>query len=154
VRVRYTHPMDIDQVNALLAQPTYNQMTANESALARAWLGRHAADYDAIGFNVRLGDGVTLPFEADQSIQRQARLSTQRRADIIATKPNHATIVELKSTLNEEALLQLQIYQSLYSAEHPEVESIQLTAAGYAIDPNTRKLLRAYGVTVELYPKP
>ena len=154
MRVRYTHPMDIDQVNALLAQPTYNQMTANESALAREWLKRHAADYDSVQFNVRLGDGVTLPFEADAAIQRQARLSTQRRADIIARSPNHATIVELKSTLNEEALLQLQIYQSLFSAENPEVESLALTAAGYAIEPETAKLLADYGVTVELYPKP
>jgi hypothetical protein len=146
--------MDASQVQALLNQSSYTQMTVRESALVREWLTRHAADYDEIEFNVRLGDGVTLPFEADQSIQRQARLSTQRRADIIATNPNHATIVELKSTLNEEALLQLQIYQSLYSAEHPEVESLGLTAAGYAIEPETARLLADYGVTVELYPKP
>ena len=146
--------MDRSRVQALLAQSNYNQMTASESALAREWLKRHASEYEEIDFNVRLGDGVRLAFEADEAIQRQARLSTQRRADIIARSPDHATIVELKSTLNEEALLQLQLYQSLFRAEHPEVASLQMTAAGYRAEPATLKLLGEYGVQVELYPHP
>ena len=143
--------MDASAVNALLETAQYSQMTARESALAREWIRRHAAEYDSLEFNAAVGAGVELGPQFSAEIRRQAMLGTRKRADIIARRGDRATIVELKNTLNAEALTQLLAYSALFSVDHPGIAIEQLYAVGRQAIEGAPEILGARGVTVEIY---
>jgi len=144
--------MDQAALDALLSQTQYPQMTVNESMIARAWIQEHGADFDAIGFNTRLGNTVDLGEGFDEVTRRQAALLSQKRADIIAQKGTTVTIVEVKLRVSLAALGQLLGYELLWKVENPATTRVNLVAIGHDALVDVPEILRAHNVAVELFP--
>jgi hypothetical protein len=136
----------------LLSLTQYPSMTANESAIARAWLARHADEWDDCEFNVRLGSSLELGPDYSDATRAQAAIVTQKRADLVATRGDAALIIEVKIRVALAALGQLIGYQVLWRVEHPETRTIELEAIGHDALLDVVEILQAHGVAVELFP--
>lgn len=144
--------MDAAQLTQLFSQVQFYQMTVNESAIARAWLIRHQGEFDEIEFNPQMGTPPDLGPGFDAVTQQQAARLMAKRSDIIASRGDEATIVEVKPRLSFSALGQLLGYRLLYHLAHPEFRKIHLVAIGHGASIDTLEVLMAYGVNVELFP--
>lgn len=137
----------------LLAQIQYPGMTWVESRITEAWLRAHGAEFDAIDFNVRLGAGVDPGAGYDDSTRRQAQLVTQKRADIIATVPGFATIVEVKVRVGLPVIGQLIGYRELYRRWAGYDGHISLLAIGRSVVSDVEEIIRGQGIAMELFPR-
>lgn len=144
--------MPLQQLDYLKSLTSLPALTSLESAVAKAWLDKHAAEYDSVEFNVRLGQGILLPSGSPEYLKQYARASTTKRADLILKAGNVATIVEVKVRIGGSALGQLQLYRMLYLNAHPEVNRVLMVAAGQTIEPDVEAILEAHDVKVELFP--
>jgi len=125
-------------------------MPADEREIMRDWLVRHQHDYDEFQAQVHLGQGLILGDDFDAVTRRQAQVSTQKRADLVAIQTTSVCLIEFKSRIGSRAIGQLLIYRDLWNTEHPERPVGLLLAVGRTADPDIYKLLPAYGITVEL----
>lgn len=144
--------MPLSQIDYIRSLQNLAGLTAVESAIAKAWLDDHWQEYDTVNFNVRLGEGVKLPPGSPDYVQRFARAATAKRADMILTKGQVATIVEVKIRIGASALGQLLTYQTLLKADHPDFTAIDLIAAGSTIEPDVQAILESHGIHVEVFP--
>jgi hypothetical protein len=137
----------------LLDQIQYPGMTYVESEITRAWLKTHGAEYESIDFNVRLGEGVQLAGEWDDSTRRAATMLSQKRADIVALRAGVVTIVEVKVRIGLPALGQLIGYRELWRREHPDAGFIRLLAIGRGAVEDVDLVFRSQGVEIETFPR-
>lgn len=137
---------------AVLALVQFPQMPVLESYVAREWIKANIDNLDAIDFNVRLGDGLDLGPNYDDATRLQAKLLSQKRADIVARIGDTVTLVEVKDRLSLSAMGQLLGYRTLYQLAHPEVAEVKLLAIGRDASQDVPEVLRAHGVSVQLFP--
>jgi hypothetical protein len=127
-------------------------LTPIEDAVAKAWLTKHATEYDSVDFNVRVGSGIQLPDSSPDYMKLYARQATTKRCDMVLHKGTEATIVEVKIRVGGSALGQLLLYKRLYQADHPEVTAVHLIAAGQTIEPDVQEAYDELNIPVELFP--
>ena len=137
----------------LLSLSQYPQMTANESAVARAWLVQHADEYDDVQFNVLAGNTVDRQPGWSDATWAQAQALTRKRIDAVAFKGTAVTIIEVKLRVSLAALGQLLGYQILWQLEHPETTAVNLLAIGNSALVDAHDILLAHNVLIELYPE-
>jgi hypothetical protein len=137
----------------LLVQIQYPGMTFVESEIARAWIGRHGAEYDEILFNVRLGEGQDVGPEYPEEIRRMARLLTQKRADMVARDGRVVDLIEVKVRIAFPVIGQLLGYRGLWQREHPDLPVRNLIAIGRDVVPDMEEIIRENGITIELFPR-
>lgn len=145
--------MTPDQVNVLLAQIQYPGMTYVESAITRAWVQAHAAEYDAIDWNVRLGAGVQLGDEYSDSTKAAAAALTTLRADFIARRAAGVTLIECKVRIGLPVVGQLLGYRQLYQDANPGVRIERLLAIGRSVMADVEAAIREHGVDIEVFPR-
>lgn len=143
--------MPIANLEYILTRPQLPGMTAEESAVGRRWIEEHANDYDSAEFNVRLGQGMQLEGEWDESTRRFAALATAKRADIIARRGNAVTIVEVKVRVGLGALGQLIGYRDLWLAQNPQTTVEELIAAAVTAEPDVQQVFQQAGVKLEFF---
>ncbi len=140
------------QVDRLLAQIQYPGLTWVESQIARRWIERHAADYDSLDFNVRLGEGVDVGEAYDEPTRRAARLLTQKRADIVAAIGQAVDLIEVKVRIAFPVIGQLIGYRGLWLREHPETTRVRLIAIGRSVVPDLGTIIEEQGIAIETFP--
>lgn len=123
-----------------------------ENAVAKAYLAKHANDFDRVELNVGLGPGITLPWDAPAWVQKSATAGTRSRADMILYRGDYATIVEVKDRIYAAAMGQLLSYWHLLRDDNPKLLTIYKVAAGQSIQDGITPTLHTYGVEVELFP--
>lgn len=136
----------------LLNQPKFDGLQTSESEVLRAWIVNHAAEFDRIAFNVRIGTGLAMPEDTEPAIQKMAIDLTQKRADCIAQRGDMVAIVEVKLRLTMTTLGQLLGYSTIWKAENPDTRTVKLYAVGRDARLDAPDVLMAYGVNVELFP--
>jgi len=143
-------PLNLGQ---LLVQIQYPGMTWVESQIAKAWINRHGAEYDAIDFNVRIGEGVDPGEEYTAEVRRMATLLSQKRADITARVGDLHTLIEVKIRIGFPVIGQLIGYRELYKRIHPEASEIKLLTIGRDVVPDAADIIQDQGIAIELFPR-
>jgi len=128
-------------------------MTANESAVARAWLVAHADEYDDVQFGLRLGNTVPRDPTWSDATWAQAQILSQKRIDFVAFKGTTVTIVEVKLRLALSALGKLLGYATLWRLENPQTTAVNLLAIANSALVDAVDVLNAHGVATELFPE-
>jgi hypothetical protein len=145
--------MTPDRKAYLLTSLQYPQLTANESAIVRAWLVVHADEWDDVAFNQRVGATIERQPDWNDSTWQQAQILYQKRIDMVAYRGQAVRIVEVKyPRIDLGAMGQLLGYATLWRAEYPETTDLSLEAIGVGALIDAADVLRAHGIIVELYP--
>lgn len=144
--------MPIENIGAILASTVQIGGNANETAVAKAYLQKHVNDFDRAEFNVGLGPGITLPWDAPAWVQKSATEGTKPRADMILYRGDTATIVECKGRIYSAVMGQLLTYWHILKLDNPQLLQVYKVAAGQTIQDGLGPILDQYGITVELFP--
>lgn len=141
--------MDSSTIDLLLKQIAYKGMPKPESDITRAWLRRHAHEYDSVDFNVRLGAGQDIQPGIDAATAAQYSQISRKRADIVATAGHVVDIIEVKPAMSFAGVGQLVGYKHLWEENHLAPVR-RLIAVAQIIDPEVQRVLKAQGCTWEI----
>jgi hypothetical protein len=144
--------MTPERKSYLLSLTQFPSLTVNESSIARAWLEKHADEWEDVEFNLRVGSSQILGEGFSDTTRAQAALLSQKRIDMVATRGAEAAIIEVKLRVSLAALGQLLGYCVLWRAENPDTTTINLIAIGHDALLDVVDMLQAHGVSVELFP--
>lgn len=138
----------------LLGMAVYPGMVPEESRVLRQYIRRHGDGVAEWRFNVRIGEGVQLPADADDALRKSWEALTKARTDVVAFRPpNAATIVEAKDHWTNEAVWQLLGYRDLYKDTFP-LHVVTLHGVARTASPTSKALARKAGITLYLYDLP
>lgn len=140
---------NLDQILSSNLQIGGNQI---ETAVAKAYLTKHADDFDRVAFNVGLGPGVQLGPGFEPWVQKVADSSSKPRADMIGYRGNTATIVEFKGRIGGAAMGQVLTYWHMLKEDNPQLVQVYKTVAGNTVQDGLPAIFDRYGISVELYP--
>jgi hypothetical protein len=124
-----------------------------EAALAKAWLQAHLDQYDDLDWQVRVGLGVQIGGDYDESIQKMAYHATRKRIDLVALGAYGATIIELKDHVDLAAVRQARDYADLWQVSPIDPPLAAVVVVGRTGDAAIADTAAALGVTVELLPQ-
>jgi hypothetical protein len=140
---------NLGQILATTRQIGGNQV---ETAVAKAYLQLHAADFDRVDLNVGLGPGLDLGPGYPPYVQAAATASTKPRADMILWRGDVPTIVEVKDRAYGAVMGQLLQYWHLMKADNPKLLNVYKTVAARTVQPGLPAILDHVGITIELFP--
>lgn len=89
-------------------------MQLREILIWKNWLYQNSTRFDRYEYNVRLGSGVDPGPSYPDSSRRMWIANSMKRADVIAQKGAHVTIIEVEENPGNQAFGQLLGYQSLW----------------------------------------
>lgn len=138
--------------STLLLQRFYPERTDGESAVIKAFLLEHLAEFDRVTFGKRIGKGAAIDPTTLPAVQRATAFSTRKRIDILAWRGGSPVIIEVKQHVTPAALGQILTYRHHFLEEFPDAPSPELVVVGRESDPDTLAALQAHGITVYLYP--
>lgn len=136
----------------LLIAKHYPERTDGESAVIRAYLLEHLAEFDSIIFAKRIGRGIPADPSHLPGVQANADFSGKLRIDILAWKGSLPYLIEVKQRVSPAALGQLLTYRHEFLEEFPDAPEPVLVVVGREASENAVPALQAHGVTVYLYP--
>ena len=136
---------------ALQVQSYYPERTTNESHVIRDYLNAHGAEFDQIGFSVRVGQSLQPDPTHLIGVQKSTIYSSRKRIDVVGVKGDYVTLVEAKARVEPSALGQILTYRLLWLQDNPGARDPKLVIIGRYTDQDTQKSLNAHGVDVYIY---
>lgn len=152
----------------------YPGMLPREILIWKNWLYQNSTRFDRYEYNVRLGEGTDPGPSYPDSSRRMWILNSMKRADVIAVKGGHITIIEVEENPGLTAFGQLAGYVALWrqrvqNGGSPQVHLTLGVEASFPadlpLDPNPAVLLvcarvgndalavaRSSGVAVDVIP--
>lgn len=128
-------------------------MTRLESVICQAWIGEHSEEWDAIDFNVRLGEGMEFEREVDAETRRIGQLLSQKRADLIVTTLHQVAIIEVKIRLGPTAIGELLVYRHLWLRQDRLRRPVRMIGIARNAVPDIQDLLTELGIETEYFPR-
>lgn len=145
--------MPLANFDELMNLARYKGMVETEAYIMRQWIIRHAAEFDRIEFEVRLGPGGDAPAEWSDQQRAEYKHLTQRRADAIAWLGDNAVIIEVKTRLKPQDVGQLLTYRWLFLNDFPHLPQPRMLAIGRRGGTDVTTSLNVHGIDVELFPE-
>lgn len=136
----------------LIIRKAFPERTDGESAVIRAFLLAHLAEFDSITFAKRVGRGVTPDPSHLPGVQALTALFSKLRIDILAWRGQTPVIIEVKQRVTPAALGQVLTYRHHFTEEFPTAAEPELVVVGREAVEDALPALQAHGVTVYLYP--
>lgn len=136
----------------LLIRKHFPERTDGESAVIRAYLLEHLAEFDSITFAKRLGTGIPADPTHEPGVQANADFSGRLKMDILAWKGQLPYIIEVKQRVTPATLGQILTYRHHFLEEAPDAPEPALVVVGREASPDAVAALNAHNVTVYLYP--
>jgi hypothetical protein len=136
----------------LLIRKHFPERTDGESAVIRAYLLEHLAEFDSITFAKRVGQGIPADPSHLPGVQANSAFSGKLKIDILAWKGPLPYLIEVKQRVTPAALGQILTYRHEFLEEFPDAPEPALVVVGREASENAVPALQAHGVTIYLYP--
>ena len=140
--------MDAAQVKALVDRSSYPGLMPEEVPVLRAWLAAHAAEWDSMEFNVRVGPGVDPGPTYSVEERAWAVTNSQRRLDALAKRPGLWAVVEAKVRAGASVMGQLLVYRSLVLSLQDSPQVVSLVCVCQQVPEEIRVAMYSYGIEV------
>ena len=136
----------------LLIRKHFPERTDGESAVIRAYLLEHLAEFDSMTFAKRIGRGIPADPSHLPGVQANSDFSGKLKIDILAWKGSQPFLIEVKQRVTPAALGQILTYRHEFLTEFPDAPEPVLVVVGREASENAIPALTAHGITVYLYP--
>jgi len=124
----------------------YPHMKPGEVELWDKFLERMPWTARRIAYDVRLGEGATLPEETPDWVKRMAWAVSTKRVDAIVETPDALYIVEVKERASLSAIGQLLGYLVLYVKQFRPASMMRLALVCRHLAPDMGPILAEYGI--------
>lgn len=145
--------MEANRLAELLKARTFPQWTANETAVGKEWLMRHADDWDDVELNVQVGSTPAALEGLNDATLRQMQINSAKRIDMLAKRGGYAAIVEAKVRVTLMTVGQLYGYRVLLEADRPTLAITQLWGIGVYAILDAPLIFDELDLQLELYPQ-
>lgn len=119
----------------------YPHLSPGDTQIWNSFLTFYPRYFDAVAYDVHVGDGQVPPNETDPAMIKMARDITTRRIDVLAERTGRIWIVELKWDPGVSVVGQLISYRSLMLQKDPAAANFGLMAIMNRIDPDLKTIL-------------
>ena len=124
----------------------YPHMKKEEVRIWEKFLPRLPWRASSISYDVRLGEGATLPPENPDWVKRMAFALSTKRVDVIVETSGEVIIVEIKERCALSAVGQLLGYLALYVKQFRPSKRIRLAVVCERVAPDMGVILAEYGI--------
>ena len=128
----------------------YAHMKVDEAAIWERFLVQLPWRTVAIEYDLRLGDGVSMPLDAPEWVRKMAWSLSTKRVDVMIETRNEFVIVEVKGRAGLSAVGQLLGYLSLFTRQYKPQKRVKLVLVCEEIAPDVAPVLREYGIETYL----
>jgi len=104
----------------------------------------------AVRYDVRLGEGATLPADVPQWVRDMAWALSAKRVDAVVETADHVYLIEVKSRASLSAVGQLLGYELLYRRQYGSAKGITLVLVCESIAPDVEPVLERYGIELHV----
>ena len=116
--------------------PKFPHLLGGDIDLWRNFLFANPKFFDAVSYDVRVGEGMALQGDWSLEIADMAKTLSQRRIDVAAEREGAIWLIELKMDPSVSLIGQLEAYFILFSAELEQKVDIKLCAIVNRLTPD------------------
>ena len=128
----------------------YPHLIGGDSELWDKFLIKNPSFFDAVSYDVRIGEGMVLNGDWPENIADMAKLLSQRRMDVIAERAGQIWLIELKVDPGVSLIGQLDAYKILFLKELERPVFIQLFAIINRTTPDLTTVLNEKNIRFEI----
>ncbi len=111
-------------------------MLAPDIPIWYRFLAQHAADFEKLYYDCRLGGTALPPGDRDDPMARMSHALLSKRADAIAETSNETWLIEVSASPGMRALGQLLTYHELWKQDPQLSKTIRLILVADQVDPD------------------
>jgi len=129
--------------------PKYPHMLPGlETELWETWLRLFKDKFDRFEYDVRVGKGAKPHRKLPPEIEKDLKMLTQKRIDVVAWKGDQATIIEVKPFAGLSAVGALLGYKTLWMDENPGKRTPKLALVTNQINRDMQRVCEKEGIEV------
>ncbi len=128
----------------------YPHLLEVDIAVWLRYLNKHPDLYDAIEYDIRVGDGRDPGPDYPDNIRRMALDLSRRRIDAIGHTLDTITLIEITRRAGLTAIGQLIAYPILYAASYPTTRPVQMLLVCEELATGVQPVLEAQRIPWEL----
>lgn len=125
---------------------SYPHLSPADTIIWDIFLLKNPDFFDAVTYDVRVGQGITVEGNYEPKIVNMAKMLSQRRIDVLGERNGELWIIELKFDPGISLLGQLLGYKTLLLQEIKLSTPIKLFAIVNRIDQDLKNVLIAHGI--------
>lgn len=122
-----------------MPRPEFAHMMPEDIPVWKRWLDTHEHEWERIDYDVKVGEGCTLPDDCPEPFRTQALTLSKKRIDAVLIFPDFHVTIEVKKLASWKALAQTMGYPILYHIAFPDVPDVKtlLVAEDFTLDMRT-----------------
>jgi len=124
----------------------YANMKELETAMWNRFLTAYPNAYDEVIYNLKLGEGATIPEGTEPNIADGFKQLTQHKIDVVGFKGNSIDIIELKPYAGAGAVGQVIGYRDLYTKHIDQNAKPNLVIITDVLRPDTKTICEKQGI--------
>jgi len=128
----------------------YPHLIGGDSELWDKFLVKNPSFFEAVSYDVRVGEGMVLAGEWSQEIADMAKTLSQRRIDVIAERAGYIWLIELKVDPGVSLIGQLEAYKILFLKELEKPVLIQMFTIINRTSPDLTTVLNEKNIRFEI----
>ena len=126
----------------------YPHLMVSDVAIWERYLDKFADLWDAFGYDVRVGEGITPDPSHPDYMRKMAVALTEKRIDVVAHRGSITTLIEVKPSAMLSAIGQLLSYQILYEERYPVKGPVKMILITDRAGPDLANLCRKFGISL------
>lgn len=123
-------------------------MIQSESNVWNRFIDAHPGYFDSVDYDWRVGDGMPLNKDWDESTKRMATMITQKRIDVLGWVGDQPTICEVKNRAEIGTMGQILGYYTLFIKEFIYFLEPHLLVICHMVGPDDRFVLEDHGIEI------
>lgn len=124
----------------------YPNLREAEAMIWSRYIAQNPDAFDAVIYNLHVGEGAPIPPGAPEEIARDFKLLTQYKIDVVAFKGDRTYIIEVKPYAGTTAIGQVLSYKKLYQQYiDPSADPIMMIITDQ-LRPDTQTLTDQMGI--------
>lgn len=126
----------------------YPHMMGEDALIWDRFITEYPDRFDTVDYDWRVGEGMPINPEWEESFARMAKMITQKRIDVIGWNGDKPTIIEVKKRVGLSALGQVLGYRTLFTQEFVNFPDPELLVVTENIGIDDMNVLKSNGIPV------
>lgn len=126
----------------------YPHLKPEDIAVWELFIEQNPTEFLTCNYDVACGVGAPQDPSLPENIQRDGKILTQKKIDVVGYINNDITIIELKPIANARALGQLLTYKDLYIECYPDHPTPKMMVIANSIEREMQATFDAQGIVV------
>jgi len=126
----------------------YPHLMVSDVAIWERYLEKYGKEWDSFEYDVRVGEGITIPATETESMRIMAQALWEKRIDVVGRKGPRVFIIEVKPSAMLSAIGQVLSYQILFEERYPEQGPVRMMIVTDRAGPDLERLCLKFDIAL------